>query len=140
MRRILSREEIVATVALSGSKRYEYWIRQVVAQQQVWSLWQDGWSLAGDDSGNELVPVWPHSVYAEFCATAEWGKYIPKVIDWVSWLEKWLPGIEKDNRRIAVFPIPNNRGVVVEAKRLKFDLEKELLRSNERGKGIRKVE
>ena len=119
-------KEIQAVVALPGPKRYEYWIKKVADQQQVWSLWQDGWALSGDAAGHELVPVWPHPKYAALCATEQWANHVPKVIDLEAWLEHWIPGIEKDARLIAIFPVPTDKGTPVEPRRLESDLREEL--------------
>ena len=73
-------EEIVAVLQLDGPARYEYWIKKVADQQEIWSLWQQGgWALAGDDAGRILAPVWPHAKYASLCATGLWKGYVPKL-------------------------------------------------------------
>ena len=47
---------------------------------------------------------WPHPVFAEASAVAEWLGYKPRKIELDDWLEKWIPGMEEDRRMIAVFP------------------------------------
>ncbi|MGV3719696.1 MAG: DUF2750 domain-containing protein [Actinomycetota bacterium] len=42
------------------------------------------------------------------------------------WMERWLPGMERDGRWVAVFPTPANQGVVVEPSRLAEDLKARL--------------
>lgn len=121
-------KEIQSLIALPAAKRYEYWIKKVADQQKVWSLWRDGWSLASDNEGREFVPVWPHPKYAELCATDQWTGYVPKVIDLEAWLERWILGIEKDNRWVAVFPTPSDRGIAVEPSKLGSDLREEMSR------------
>lgn len=119
-------KEIRAVVALPGPKRYEYWIKKVADQQQLWSLWKGEWALAGDNLGHELVPVWPHPKYAALCATEQWANNVPKVIELKAWFERWIPGIEKDARLIAIFPTPTEKGTLVDPRRLESDLREEL--------------
>jgi len=38
------------------------------------------------------------------------------------WLDKWLPGILKDGRQVAVFPVLGGHGVIVSPTRLRADL------------------
>jgi hypothetical protein len=120
-------EEIKSVLALDGAKRYGYCVKKAADQQQLWSLGQEnGWALASDDVGRELVPVWPHEKFAFVCANGIWAGYQAKAIDLDAWLERWIPGMEKDTRLIAVFPTPQDKGVVVEPRRFETDLREEL--------------
>ncbi len=120
-------KEIEAVLELEGPKRYAHWIKKVADQQEVWSLWHEcGWALAGDDAGHELVPVWPHSKYAILSAVGVWADYEAKSIPLEAWLTRWIEGIERDHRLVAVFPTPKDKGVVAEPRRLERDLRKEL--------------
>ena len=60
------------------------------------------------------------------CATDFWSGNEPRSIDLSAWLERWIPGMTRDRRLVAVFPTPSNRGVVVAPDRLKENLEAEL--------------
>lgn len=122
-----SEKEIAAVLSLEASKRYDHWVKRVVDQQAIWSLWHEGgWALAGDDEGHELVPVWPHSKYAALCAEGAWAGHQPKLIALDVWLERWIPGIERDRRLVAVFPLREKKGVAVEPRRIERDLRQEL--------------
>src|SRR5881628_2624617 len=97
-----NQKEIEAVLALEGPKRYAYWIKKVADQEELWSLWhENGWCLAADAAGNQLVPVWPHSKYAELCAEGPWTGYAPKSIPVDTWLSSWIPGMERDRRLVA---------------------------------------
>jgi len=121
---IMNDKEYSSVMALSGPDRYSYAIKRVADQEEIWSLWaEDGWALASDDQGRELIPVWPHPRLASACAKDEWAKYQPRSIDLESWMEKWTPGMLSDHRLVAVFPIPSDKGVVVEPERFGEDLE-----------------
>jgi hypothetical protein len=62
-------KEFESVLALSGSERYAYFVKRVADWAELWSLkTEDGWVLAGDDAGHELVPIWPHQRFAMACA------------------------------------------------------------------------
>ena len=120
--------EIESVLGLATSDRYMHFVRKVADQQELWSLWSDGWMLASDDAGRELIPVWPHQKYAAVCATGRWEGSAPKAIELKTWLERWIDGAKRDGRLFAVFPTPESRGAVVEPDRLSADIELELTR------------
>jgi len=120
-------QEFEAVSNLAGNRRYAYAIKKIADWGIVWSLGaDDGWVLAGDAEGSEVVPIWPHPQFAAACALGSWVGNAPRPIELAAWLEKWIPGMMRDQRRVAVFPTPTNKGIVVSATRLKDDLEAEL--------------
>ena len=106
-------QEFENILKLGPNERYEYFIKKVADWQEVWGLWDEGWALYGDEQKKEWLPFWPHSRYAEVCATDDWEKYKPKMITLDDWLNKWLPGIEKDRAQIAIFPTPTGKSATV---------------------------
>jgi hypothetical protein len=71
-------------------------------------------------------PVWPHRRYAEACASGAWPSDEAVAIDIDDWVQAWLPDLENDGMRIAVFQTPADEGVGVTPDRMKSDLEAEL--------------
>ena len=123
----INSKEMESVVRLSGSKRYGYFIKRVVYMEKLWSLRnQDGWVLASDPSGNQVVPVWSHTEYAKLCINDEWSNCYPGFIDLRDWMNKWIPGMINDKRKIAVFPTIVSKGVVVDPQKLLNDLNEEL--------------
>ena len=123
----LTDAELRAVTQLPPERRYNYAIKRFADQEKVWSLRnEDGWVLAADDEGNEIVPVWPHFLYAAQSALGDWANTVPQAIDLDAWLEKWLPGMIRDKRKVCVFPVPSGQGVVVSPERLESDLGEEL--------------
>ena len=124
--------EITALLSQPGPARYQYFLAKAADQETIWSLWQEeGWALAGDDQGRQLVPVWPHEKYAQACNARAWAGYEPKAIEMDAWLARWIPGMTRDGRLVAVFPTPNDRGVVVEPTQLEADLRAKLAEFDE---------
>jgi len=119
-------KEISTLVAEISDKRYEYFIHKVVDQRQVWSLRDSGgWRVVEDNAKHECVPVWPHPRYAELYATEEFQDSHPEAIPLDIFIERWLPGMEKDKRLVAVFPTPQNKGIVALPLELLNQLETE---------------
>ncbi len=122
-----SDKEIEAVLRLPGPKRYSHFIKRVADMERLWGLWDEGWAMTADDQGRQLLPVWPHERYAALWAVGEWAAYVPKPIELKEWLERWIPGLEKDRILVAVFPTPDGKGVPVEPRRMENDLREELL-------------
>lgn len=123
---VLKEKEKSTVSALDGPARYDYFVRRTADENRVWSLWSQGWVLAGESNGRQVVPVWPHAQFAEMCAQGVWVGHEAREIEMDAWLNRWLPGIKRDDRLIAVFPTADDKGVVVESERLAFDLANEL--------------
>jgi len=126
---VLRKQEFDSLIVCSDSVRYEYTIKRIADWEEVWSLHGTGWVLAGEDGGREVVPIWPHSMFAQACATEQWANTAPKVISLTDWSTRWLPGLEGDQRLIAVFPISSaagSHGTVVTPGRFREDLDAQL--------------
>lgn len=124
----VSDKELKAILSLPGEKRYEYFVKKIADWEQIWSLRnQDGWVLASSDAVDmHLVPVWPHQKYVAACLSEEWDNCKPASISLKDWIEKWIPGMLKDNLQVAVFPTPSDKGIIIHPSHLLRDLETEL--------------
>ena len=123
-------------VVLPDFDRYTYMCAKFGDWREVWSLRNaNGWILAGDDEGREGVPVWPHARFAEACAAGSWQGCTPAVIALDDWMNKWLPGMERDNRYVAAFVLPgaSNRSIKVEPAKHREHLLEELAKYGEDG-------
>jgi Protein of unknown function (DUF2750) len=120
-------QEFENVLALPAPRRYDYSIKRIAEEEVVWTLASDaGYTLLGDDEGHELVPVWPHERLAAAYAAARSAADCPRSITLSDWLEKWIPGMQRDQRWVAIFPTPQGKGTPVTPERLKEDLEAEL--------------
>jgi Protein of unknown function (DUF2750) len=118
----VSDQEFAAVSELEAGERYDYLVKRAVDWEGLWSLRSDdGWDLLADDEETELVPVWPHPRFAEACVPPGDPSEAAR-IPLGEWVERWLPGIERDGRKIAVFPTPGGRGAVIEPRRMLHDL------------------
>ena len=123
----LNDKEFTSVLSLPTSKRYTYFTKRVADWGELWSLYgADGWVLASDEAGRPTVPVWPHQRFAQECAVDNWDNTQPKSIDIHLWQTRWTPGMSQDNRMVAVFPLPTNKGIIVSPEKLKIDIDEAL--------------
>jgi hypothetical protein len=123
----VSDAELQNVVALDARGRVRYFVSTAAAKGGVWSV-RDvaGCCLAKDPgSGAELMPIWPHERYAAYAAP-QWGDVTPEFISLAEWLEKWAPGLQRDNRLLAVFPVPAGGYALMRPKEVSEALEAEL--------------
>jgi hypothetical protein len=102
-------KEFAAVMKMTPLGRYEYFVKRAADQQELWSLWDEGWALLGDKEQGGFVPIWPHPDFAKAYANGEWSEYLPKSIHLDDWLEKWMSGMLRDHRNVAVFPVPGEK-------------------------------
>lgn len=119
-------KEIDTIINLPANKRYEYFVKKVADFEEVWGLYNNGWATAEDDQGNIVIPFWPNKEFADLCVVENWVGYTAKSIRIGDFIEKWLPGMQRDNRLAAIFYTIKDSGVVVDLKKLKIDLQMEL--------------
>jgi len=85
-----------------------------------------GWALAQDDAGNQIFPVWPHERFAALCADGDWSDAVTVEVPLDEWFEEISKTLAAKSMKVAVFRLPEGRGVVVDPERLSKDLREEL--------------
>jgi hypothetical protein len=112
---------------LPAQERYIHFVSKAADWQELWTLkGPNGFVMFGNDSNQECVPVWPHPDYAASLAKDSWSDCSPEQLNLESFMAKWIPGMIKDNRMVAVFPTPQEKGIVIDPQRLRDDLSAEL--------------
>jgi hypothetical protein len=119
-------EKLQSVLGLAPDERYAYFIRKVADATTVWSLENNGWAMAADDAGGKLAPFWPEEEFAAACAAGAWDGYSPKGIELEAFVGKWLPGLERDGLKVAIFPTPSDKGVIREPEDVRSDLLEEV--------------
>jgi hypothetical protein len=115
-------EEFAALTRMNAPDRYSVFLHRVADWEEVWSLRSaNGWCLMADESGVEMIPVWPHERFATACASSDDQEQAAS-IPLEDWLDKWLVGMIKDGRQVAVFPVPGGKGTIVSPTQLRADL------------------
>lgn len=127
MTRDISDKEFEGVLKASDQERYAHFVKNVADWREVWSLKsKDGWVLYGSPDGHELIPLWPFRRYAESCKGNEWSDCDAINIGLETFVDRWIPGMIRDKKTLAIFPTPFGKGVPVLPERLKEDLEEEL--------------
>ena len=123
----INAKQIESIKKLIINKRYEHLIKKIADTEELWTIKMDGWFLLfGDDGGNEYIPIWPHPEYIKDFQTEEWRKSFPEKINLEDWLEKWIPGMIKDKKRIAVFPVIDQKYNIISPEEFEKDIRNEL--------------
>ena len=117
--------ELEATLRLSGPERYAHFLAEVAGTRRVWGLYDDGWALAEETSGQRVLPLWPGEAYAERCAVGPWKGYRPRAIPLDELFDHLIPHLESTDTELGVFYTPAGRGIVPGRERLEQDLRAE---------------
>lgn len=122
----VSEKEVAAVTSLPGARRYEYFIKKVADQNQVWALWQGSWATGVTDEGTITFPVWPAREYAERCRTGDWAAFESRSIPLSDFLNELLPQLTSDGLRVSVFDTPSEEAVFVDHDQFLADVRAEL--------------
>lgn len=106
----VNQAQINAIFALPAQKRFEHFVKVVVAWQEAWGLFSDGWALAGADDGVGVFPLWPAKEYAQACAVNEWAGCQPRAISLDELLDDLLPRLKLDGLLPGIIFTPDGRG------------------------------
>lgn len=122
----INKKKIDNIINGSAEERYSYFIRKVADFEGVWSLYNEGWAMLGDNKEQNIIPFWPEEAFAQLCAEGIWESYQPKSIELNTFIEKWLSGMKEDGKSAGVFYTPEGKGIVVQPDKLLRDIQEEL--------------
>lgn len=125
----MSNDELKAILDLDCEARYEYFLDAVGEQREVWILVNSEeyfLKLHAEDQGDlEYLPLWPSAAFAEDYA-ADDNDLKPRSIPLPQFLNRWLPGLDKDGIEIGVFPGADKSVWITGSEDLGQDLRDEL--------------
>ena len=122
----LSDTERNAALQLNADYRYDHFIAKVAQHQLLWVLKGDKGLLLLESEGDVCLPLWPHPEYAQAWIQDELASYELQSITLEVFLERWAEGLEQDNIAVAVFPLPDETGIVEDASELAETLVEKL--------------
>lgn len=122
----LSPRQVAQIFRMDGPDRYDYFIREVVASQQVWGLDEEGWALGADNNGKATFPLWPAKELAAACASGPWQGFEPAEITLEDLIEELLPMLKKDGVLPSLVRSPDGRSVLADVDQILEDLYQEL--------------
>ena len=97
----------------SPEARLTYSIAEIISNEQVWILVDDEGCVFLTSDDEDCVPVWPSEELARYWATGDWDACRPKAISLKDWFSKWTTGLSLDDVNVAVFPNPDEIGIVM---------------------------
>ncbi len=127
----MSQNEVSEILGLDCEARYEYFLDAVGEEREIWILINSDEHFlklhSEDQGGFEYLPLWPSEAFAEAYAASE-SDLKAKSIPLPQFLNRWLPGLEKDAIEVGVFPGADNSVWITEPADLEQDLREELSR------------
>ena len=129
----LGDQELHAILHQVAHKQYDYFVHKVADWGEVWLLRRGDTEYAMsedvDEPEDRAVAVWPHPRYAEACKEAGgWPDYEVVATPTEAFVDDLLSALIAEGIDVAVLPMPDGRSVRVPARRLRSDLENELLK------------
>jgi hypothetical protein len=123
----ISTKDFLYLSKMSPELRFEYALTQMIETQGLWGLYgENGWVMlkADDDT---CMPIWPHKEFAEAWVKNEFPDCQPKSIDFVEWIDTWLPGMKNNQTLVLVFPLGDDEeGIMLEAEEMSSCIEEDL--------------
>lgn len=107
-----------AALQLNADYRYDHFISKVAQHGLLWVLKNEQGLLLLKDEEDTCLPVWPHPDYAQTWVQGELAAYEPQSITLEIFLERWADGLTQDGVALAVFPLADAPGTVVDAAEL----------------------
>lgn len=121
----MNRKKTERVWALPAHDRLSYFIRKVTDFEELWGCFEDGWVVLGSEKNKQTVPFWPEREFAETYIENNKLSAEPKKIELNIFLERWIPGMEKDGAQIAVFPTILEESIILDPLSLKKLIEDE---------------
>ncbi|MFC3034573.1 DUF2750 domain-containing protein [Pseudoalteromonas fenneropenaei] len=109
----LNDDRLNAILKNDNQQRYQFLLREVVANEELWILTDEHGCVMLNSDDEDCVPVWPNQEFAALWATGEWQDCTPQAISLKQWQQKWTDGLADDELAIAIFPLPDEDGLIV---------------------------
>lgn len=129
----LSQKQVEEILAKKPEKRYNYFIKSVCEEEEVWGLADDeGWLLLEDDEDDsEVLAVFPYPEFAEiFRIKGGFEEFKVASLDLYEFVD-WMDDFEKEKMKVAVFPTPDFQSAVMTPQKLKEDFQTEFDKETE---------
>ncbi|MFC3852357.1 DUF2750 domain-containing protein [Salinispirillum marinum] len=119
----ITEHERLALATATAQTRFDHCLSQAISSATVWTLRGDDGGVLMSSEGHSCVPIWPDAEFAAEYAEEDWADCAPYAIPLNAWMDRWLPGLQKDGLRVVVFPDAAEEGIVIAPKDLKKSLQ-----------------
>lgn len=120
---VLEPEKIKQVLQLDDALRAVYFVKEAVAQNELWILTDEHGCVMLNTEEEDCVPVWPNKEFAQAWATEEWQECQPEAISLNKWFSRWTQGLTDDDLAIVVFPSQDEQGLVYYPDELEHELK-----------------
>ncbi|MBD1584193.1 DUF2750 domain-containing protein [Pseudoalteromonas sp. S16_S37] len=118
----ISPDRIKALLSNDNAQRYKYLLKEVTKSEQIWILTDEHGCVMLNTDNEDCVPIWPNREFAQLWATDDWQACEPQAISLKKWHAKWTDGLADDELAIAVFPVPEQDGLIVYPDEFDYEL------------------
>ncbi|OZG74732.1 hypothetical protein BTA51_07095 [Hahella sp. CCB-MM4] len=126
----MNQDQIEQILKLSCDERYDYSLVDMVDSKEIWILINGDdqfLKLFSEEEDIEYLPIWPAEDFAKAYASDLNEGLIPKSIALPHFLNKWIPGLQRDGLQVNVFPSSmDDSSWIMPADELRDDLKNEL--------------
>ena len=112
---VLTDKQIEVINNMTDENRYEYLISQMKHNQKVWTLADNSGCLLINTGEENCLVVFSHQQLAENWTQVDHATCTPTTIELTTFVEKWLPGMEKDGFHIAIQPNMDGESIIASA-------------------------
>lgn len=100
---------------LSDNERYEYLLKQVASNREIWLLQDlDGsFAMFEDAKEQSYIPVWPDKEFAQAYASGDWNGYEPEKMSLSEFLS-WTDELKEDMILIGAFPNSQSQSMAID--------------------------
>lgn len=120
---MLEPEKIKQVLQLDDAQRAVYFVKEAVAQNELWILTDEHGCVMLNTEEEDCVPVWPNKEFAQAWVTDEWQDCQPEAISLNKWFSRWTHGLADDELAIVVFPSQDEQGLVYYPDELEHELK-----------------
>ncbi len=126
----MNQDQIEQILKLSCDERYDYSLVDMVDNKEIWILINDDdqfLKLFSEEEDIEYLPIWPAEDFAREYANHLNEGLTPKSIALPHFLNKWIPGLQRDGLQVNVFPSAmDDSSWIMPPDELRDDLKDEL--------------
>ncbi len=96
--------EFIRVTKMSPEDRFEYFLQHLKDYPFFYGLFgKNGWIMVQSD--DELcLPIWSHQDFVVAWERDDFPECLPKRIELQEFAEMWVPGLEKNNTLLLIFP------------------------------------
>ena len=121
----IDNQQIESILKYDDEQRAKYFLKEVVANQQIWILKDEHGCVMLTTEDEDCIPVWPNEEFASAWITQEWQECQTEAISLNKWFSRWSHGLADDELAIVVFPNQDDRGLVFYPDELEDELKKQ---------------